>query len=214
VHRDPDPQLSCEQLRLRRPPQTPFLRLKPYISFRPADTSQPCGAQFNTLQAHGPNVTMNNDVEKGDVYDKHETNSPDYSSNGGGEPNYEETTEVQQGYGRRVCDSFKRDPNLTVTPKGVVGANGRVFNPGNAAIATAASPLARKLKGRHLQMIAIGGSIGKCNLWKCYGHALIRHRYWSLRCIWQSSRGWRSCFFIDLLRAHWYHAVLYGACAR
>ena len=61
---------------------------------------------------------------------------------------------------RRIIDSFKRDPNAHTTPKGAIRADGRVFDAENAAAATAESPLARKLKGRHLQMIAIGGSIG------------------------------------------------------
>lgn len=126
--------------------------------------------------------------------------SPSYSGNGG-EPSYEEITEIRQTLGRRMWDSFKRNPDLTVTPKGVIGANGRVFgrliliqiysegvlkptfrllrwissslalhtitmlirwkDPHVAAVATTNSPLARKLKGRHLQMIAFGGSIGR-----------------------------------------------------
>jgi yeast amino acid transporter len=113
--------------------------------------------------------------------------SPSYSGNGG-EPNYEETTEVHQSLGRRMWDSFKRDPNLRVTPKGVVGANGRVFDPDIAAEATANSPLARKLKGRHLQMIAIGGSIGmfykRDSIIWAPSNAF---RYWSFRRIWQGS---------------------------
>lgn len=92
-------------------------------------------------------------------YIKDTTSSPSYNGTHG-EPSYEETTVIHQSIGRRIIDSFKRDPNLTVTPRGVVGANGRVFDPELAAEATANSPLARKLKGRHLQMIAIGGSIG------------------------------------------------------
>jgi amino acid transporter len=60
----------------------------------------------------------------------------------------------------RIVDSFKRDPTITATPPGDVGANGKVFDTEAAAQRTAESPLARKLKGRHLQMIAIGGSIG------------------------------------------------------
>jgi hypothetical protein len=66
----------------------------------------------------------------------------------------------QRGW-KHFVDSFRRDPSFAMTPRGVVGANGRVFDPTDAAIATASSPLARQLKGRHLQMIAIGGSIGE-----------------------------------------------------
>lgn len=75
-------------------------------------------------------------------------------------PHYGESRTHQDGFMARVVSSFKRDPNVHVTPKGAVGADGRVFDIESAAARTAESPLARKLKGRHLQMIAIGGSIG------------------------------------------------------
>lgn len=76
-------------------------------------------------------------------------------------------TEVGQNYDHprswstRVFDSFKRDPNAHATPPGTVGADGKVFDVEGAVAATAESPLSRHLKGRHLQMIAIGGSIGE-----------------------------------------------------
>ncbi len=89
------------------------------------------------------------------------SSSPGSSFIGATEPVYDEAVGAKESLPRRVWDSFKRDPNAYATPKGVVGANGKVFDVATAAQATADSPLARKLKSRHLQMIAIGGSIGR-----------------------------------------------------
>lgn len=59
----------------------------------------------------------------------------------------------------RFVDSFRRDPNAAVTkPSQREEVDG--FDHRAAAEATANSGLARELKPRHLQMIAIGGSIG------------------------------------------------------
>ncbi|KAK5951670.1 histidine permease [Knufia fluminis] len=68
--------------------------------------------------------------------------------------------DVKKPLTARVVDSFRRDPAASVT-RGSIGANKkRGFDAEAAAAATASSPLIRRLKGRHLQMIAIGGSIG------------------------------------------------------
>lgn len=89
-------------------------------------------------------------------------NSAEYSpSHGSGDlVEYGERIRKNQTFTSRVFDSFRRDPNAHATPKGVVGGDGRAFDVEEAAQATATSPLQRTLKGRHLQMIAIGGSIG------------------------------------------------------
>ncbi|KAF2740424.1 amino acid permease [Polyplosphaeria fusca] len=73
---------------------------------------------------------------------------------------YGESSLHHDSIGKRMLDSFKRDPNIALTPKGTLSADGKVFDVEAAAQNTATSPLARRLKGRHLQMIAIGGSIG------------------------------------------------------
>ena len=91
-----------------------------------------------------------------------ESSSLDSNIVGHTHPVYVDTLTPRASVPRRILNSFRRDPNSRVTPSGVIGANGQVFFDTEAAArATADSPLARKLKGRHLQMIAIGGSIGR-----------------------------------------------------
>jgi amino acid transporter len=75
-------------------------------------------------------------------------------------PEFEDDAMFRRKKWQRLWDTFKRDPNSALTPQGTVGGNGRVFDHKTAAYATANAPLARRLKGRHLQMIAFGGSIG------------------------------------------------------
>lgn len=83
---------------------------------------------------------------------------------------------TKPGFFKEFLHSFTRDPNASLTNTITLsltqtqshgqgqpthaGADGKVYDVEAAAQRTATSPLARRLKGRHLQMIAIGGSIG------------------------------------------------------
>ncbi|KAL1616384.1 putative amino acid permease [Diplodia seriata] len=89
--------------------------------------------------------------EKG-VYDSNSTETP--------APNYGDVSDHSRSWSTRMVDSFRRDPNAHATAPTSHGGEDKSYDLENAAAATAESPLARKLKGRHLQMIAIGGSIG------------------------------------------------------
>ena len=75
---------------------------------------------------------------------------------------YDEASNDKQSWTTRLIDSFRPDPRIQAVQNAATSDHdGRQFDSMRAASATAESPLARKLKGRHLQMIAIGGSIGK-----------------------------------------------------
>lgn len=69
-------------------------------------------------------------------------------------------TQRKESLFHRAIDSFKRNPGRILPAKDPLAVDGRVFDAEAAAQATADTPLSRQLKGRHLQMIAIGGSIG------------------------------------------------------
>ena len=102
-------------------------------------------------------TTFENDPEKG-ANGKSSSGTPPSPQWDTGVTNAE-----REPWTRRFIDSFKRDPNAHVTKPAqrAEGEGARAFDHRAAAERTANSGLAHKLKSRHMQMIAIGGSIGR-----------------------------------------------------
>ena len=76
-------------------------------------------------------------------------------------PPWAEAGASSESFLLRSVKSFKRDPTKRISRDQHFGADGRSFDSKIAAEATATTMLMRRLKGRHLQMIAFGGSIGE-----------------------------------------------------
>jgi amino acid transporter len=108
------------------------------------------------------NGTQSHDLEKGEEQILGDENGSKLEGTSSAEWNRESPS--TESWNRRLIDSFKRDPNAHVT-KAAQGVDARAgkggFDHKTAAERTANSGLAQKLKSRHMQMIAIGGSIGR-----------------------------------------------------
>ncbi len=130
----------------------------------------------------------------------------------------------------QFIDGFRRDPTQRITPKDPLnelhdaeaaqlyrpilarhGPSGsHYYDLRLATLQTAQSHLARKLKGRHLQMIAIGGSIGmRAARWLKQAPLISSPRNWSIRHIWPCPRVRRAGFGASGLFDHRHHVILY-----
>ncbi|RMZ92649.1 hypothetical protein DV736_g75, partial [Chaetothyriales sp. CBS 134916] len=110
-----------------------------------------------TIAAIRAPTTVNS---RGDMEDK-KSWSPQMSSLSGPSTDEGSHFRVDRSVKDRFIDSFRRDPAASLTSHTSISNDyHKRFDAEAAAQATALSPLLRRLKGRHLQMMAIGGSIG------------------------------------------------------
>lgn len=82
---------------------------------------------------------------------------PVSSLKGANEASEVDRSETKGGFASRIISSFSPHPNYKPRVKPTGDA---AYDLEQANLAISESPLSRRLKGRHLQMIAIGGSIG------------------------------------------------------
>ena len=116
------------------------------------------------------------DVERGSISKMKEESLAPGSSFSMREPEYNDI--LPPSYWGRFVDGFRRDQRsslFTNDPLSQHEGSSRVhdgshyYDLQSAMLETANSGLARELKGRHLQMIAIGGSIGEFQQWLRHG---------------------------------------------
>jgi len=136
-----------------------------------------------------------------------------------GPPQYDYGSTAETKGGTKFCrfvDSFKRNPNARMVTE-ATDAEGKPL-PDQPPAEPA---LAMKLKDRHLQMIAIGGSIGTKypstpGSWPLVTKSILiagPRRNWFIRRFWvRSCTGW-SRVPHHRLRPHWNNAVLYSPCS-
>lgn len=139
-------------------------------------------------------MRLSRDVERADFRPKQGSWTQGSALSMGGVSAYSYSGPGQQRRLRRWLDSFRRDPGRRVTPASVMNAaedrsrasmqrrsddvpplerarSSHYFDLHAANVNTANTLLSRELKGRHLQMIAIGGSIGR---YSCGLSAVLR----------------------------------------
>lgn len=108
------------------------------------------------------------DVERGSISKMKEESLAPGSSFSMREPDYNDIS--APSYWGRFVDGFRRDQRSSLFTNDPLGHHegaervhdgAHYYDLQSAMLETANSGLARELKGRHLQMIAIGGSIGE-----------------------------------------------------
>lgn len=143
------------------------------------------------------------------------------------EPSYEPG---HRGTWSRFIESFERDPDRRIAPKTAASRSRDVedanetdslhdgahyYDLQHATLVTSNPSLARKLKGRHLQMIAIGGSIGRSALPSPRRPPLTNmSRNRSIHRIGQGSGRWRARLFAHRILTYRRHALLHMSGSR